>query len=162
MRIGLGTDIHKLVEGNKLILGGVNIPYELGVEAHSDGDVIFHALSDAILGALALGDIGIYFPDNSDKTKNMDSAKILDFCHNQLIDNSYEISNIDICITLEKPKLKNYVYQMRCNIAKILEISVNQVSIKCGTNEGLDSLGENKAIKVDAIVLIEKGKQYEN
>lgn len=158
MRIGLGTDIHKLVSGKPLILGGVNIPYELGIEAHSDGDVIYHALSDAILGALALGDIGLYFPDNLISTKDINSAEILKFAFDKICDYSYKICNIDICVTLEKPKLRDYVDLMRCNIAKILHCEINQISIKCGTNEGLDSIGENKAIKVDAIVLLEKGK----
>lgn len=156
MRIGFGSDIHRLVEGRKLILGGVIVPSNVGELAHSDGDVLYHALSDAILGALALGDIGQYFPDNSDDTANMDSSLILKFVYDRMDSMGYEIGNVDINITLEQPKLKDFKYKMRENIAKILKTELNNVSIKAGTNEGLDDVGHSLAVKVDAVVLIKE------
>ena len=154
MRIGFGSDIHRLVEGRKLIIAGVNIPSEFGELAHSDGDVLYHALSDAILGALALGDIGIYFPDTISDTEGMDSSEIVKFVYDKMEEHHYEIGNIDINITLEKPKLKDYRNAMRENIANLLHTSIDNVSIKAGTNEGLDDVGHGLAIRVDAIVLL--------
>ena len=154
MRIGFGKDIHRLVEGRQLIIAGVVIPSDKGELAHSDGDVLFHALSDAILGALALGDIGIFFPDSSDDTRDMDSSEIVKFVYNKMDEMGYEIGNVDIMISLEKPKLKDYRQHMITNIAKLLHTSVENVSIKAGTNEGLDDVGHGLAIKVDAIVLL--------
>ena len=155
-RIGYGEDIHELVENRKLIIGGVNIPYHLGAKAHSDGDVLFHAISDSILGALALGDIGIHFPDTSNDTLNMDSGLILKKVYEMVLDKGYVINNIDTMIILEKPKLANYILSMRENIAKILEIELSQVSIKAGTNEKMGPLGENKAIKAISTVLLKR------
>lgn len=154
MRIGFGSDIHRLIEGRKLILGGVVIPAPFGELAHSDGDVLYHALSDAILGALAEGDIGQHFPDNSDKTLDMDSSEIVKFVYNKMLERGYQIGNVDIFITLEKPKLKDYKEKMRQNVATLLNTSIDNVSIKAGTNEGLDDIGHSLAIKVDAIVLL--------
>ena len=154
MRIGFGTDIHRLVVGRKLIIAGVEIPSSVGELAHSDGDVLYHALSDAILGALALGDIGIYFPDTLDETSNMDSSIIVKFVYDKMEERNYEISNVDINITLEQPKLKNYRQKMRENIAKLLNTSIDNISIKAGTNEGLDDVGHGLAIRVDAVVLL--------
>ena len=154
MRIGIGSDIHRLVVGRKLIIAGVEIPSEVGELAHSDGDVLYHALSDAILGALALGDIGIYFPDTLEETENMDSSNIVRFVYDQMAERNYEIGNVDINITLEKPKLKNYRQQMRENVAKLLNTSIDNISIKAGTNEGLDDVGHGLAIRVDAVVLL--------
>ena len=154
MRIGIGTDIHRLVVGRKLIIAGVEIPSDVGELAHSDGDVLYHALSDAILGALALGDIGIYFPDTLSETEGMDSSNIVKFVYDKMEERNYEIGNVDITITLEKPKLKDYRQQMRENVAKLLNTSIDNVSIKAGTNEGLDDVGHGLAIRVDAIVLL--------
>ena len=154
MRIGIGTDIHRLVVGRKLIIAGVEIPSPVGELAHSDGDVLYHALSDAILGALALGDIGIYFPDTLDETSNMDSSNIVRFVYDKMNERNYEIGNVDINITLEQPKLKNYRQQMRENVAKLFNTSIDNISIKAGTNEGLDDVGHGLAIRVDAIVLL--------
>ena len=154
MRIGIGTDIHRLVVGRKLIIAGVEIPSPVGELAHSDGDVLYHALSDAILGALALGDIGIYFPDTLDETSNMDSSDIVRFVYDKMNERNFEIGNVDINITLEQPKLKNYRQQMRENVAKLLNTSIDNISIKAGTNEGLDDVGHGLAIRVDAIVLL--------
>ena len=155
MRIGIGSDIHRLVAGRQLIIAGVVIPSPVGELAHSDGDVLYHALSDAILGALALGDIGLYFPDSIEDTRNMDSSDIVRFVYNKMIERNYQIGNIDIMITLESPKLKDYREQMRKNVARLLHTSVDNVSIKAGTNEGLGDIGHGLAIKVDAIVLLE-------
>ena len=154
MRIGIGTDIHRLVVGRKLIIAGVEIPCEVGELAHSDGDVLFHALSDAILGALALGDIGIYFPDTLSETEGMDSSDIVKFVYDKMEERNYEIGNVDITITLEKPKLKDYRQRMRENVARLLNTSIDNISIKAGTNEGLDDVGHGLAIRVDAIVLL--------
>ena len=154
MRIGIGTDVHRLVVGRKLIIAGVEIPSPVGELAHSDGDVLYHALSDAILGALALGDIGIYFPDTLSETENMDSSDIVRFVYDKMEERNYEIGNVDITITLEQPKLKNYRQQMRENVAKLLNTSIDNISIKAGTNEGLDDVGHGLAIRVDAVVLL--------
>ena len=156
MRIGFASDIHKLVPDRKLILGGVVIPFELGELAHSDGDVVYHALGESILGALALGDLGTHFPDNDDKYKDMDSSIIIQYVADLLNQHHYQIENIDISITLEKPKLKSYISQMRLNIASLLHISIEKVSVKAGTNEGLDAIGQGLAVKAESIVLLKE------
>ena len=154
MRIGFASDIHELVENRKLILAGVVIPFEKGEKAHSDGDVVYHALGEAILGALALGDLGSHFPDNDDKYKNMDSSIIIKEIKKMMDERNYKIGNVDISITLEKPKLKDYISQMRNNVSNLLETSIDNVSIKAGTNEKLDALGRGEAVKAEAIVLL--------
>ena len=156
MRIGYGEDIHRLVSGRKLVLGGVHVPFELGEDAHSDGDVVYHALSDALLGSLALGDIGQHYPDTSKDTENMDSSLIVKGCYEMVKKQGYHVSNIDITVILEKPKIRGYIQEMRENIAKLLGISLDKVSIKAGTNEGLDAIGRSEAIKAIALVLIEE------
>ena len=153
MRIGIGYDIHKLVEGRNLILGGVKIPYELGLLGHSDADVLIHAIIDAILGALALRDIGYHFPDTDPKYKNADSIKLLK--ETKKLINGYKIVNIDSNIICQKPKLKDYIEDMRKNISKALDIELNQISIKAKTNENLDSVGSNLAITSQAVVLLQ-------
>ncbi|HHT66644.1 MAG TPA: 2-C-methyl-D-erythritol 2,4-cyclodiphosphate synthase [Erysipelotrichaceae bacterium] len=155
MRIGFASDIHRLVEGRKLVLAGVEIPSSLGELAHTDGDVVYHALSEAILGALALGDLGKFFP-GTPKFKDMDSSKIVDKIVQMMLDKNYQINNIDISITLEKPKLASYIPLMRENIAKLLKTSVNNVSVKAGTNEGIDEIGKGLAVKAEAIVLLKE------
>lgn len=154
MRVGFASDIHKLVPNRKLILAGVVIPFELGELAHSDGDVVYHAVSESILGALALGDLGEHFPDNDDKYKNMDSSLIVKEVVSLMKEKGYEISNIDISITLQKPKLASYKEMMRKNIANVLNTSMEKVSVKVGTNEGLDALGQGLAVKAESIVLL--------
>lgn len=154
MRIGFGSDIHKLVAERPLVLGGITIDYQLGEQAHSDGDVVFHALMDAILGALALGDIGLYFPDNDEKYRNINSSLLLKEVVKMMKEQNYQINNVDISITLEKPKLRPYIDAMRSNIAKLLETDIKNVSVKAGTNEGLDALGQGLAVKAEAIVLL--------
>lgn len=156
MRIGFGNDIHRLVYDRKLVLAGVNVPYFLGEQAHSDGDVVYHALSDAILGALALGDIGKYFPDNNPKYKNMDSKNIVEFVYKTMSDRKYSIGNIDITITLEEPKLRPFVDLMRDNISKLLNTRIENISIKACTNESLDSIGQRLAVKAECVVLLKE------
>ena len=155
-RVGMSKDIHRLVEGRKLIICGVEIPFEKGELAHSDGDVAYHAIGESILGALALGDLGIYFPDNIDDTKDMNSALIVSHIVSLMEKQWYSVSNIDISISLERPKLKDYIEQMRMNVAKLLKIDLSQVSIKAGTNEGCGEVGRGEAIEATSIVLLKK------
>ena len=156
MRIGFASDIHRLVKGRPLILAGVVVPFELGEEAHSDGDVLLHAISEAILGALNLGDLGTHFPDNSNETLNMPSTLILKRVNELMSEKGYEIVNIDSSIVLEKPKIKDYIPLMKNSVAHVLNIDVDKVSIKAGTNEGVDEIGQLKAIKAVAIVLLKR------
>ena len=155
-RIGHGEDIHALVEGRKLILGGVNIPFEKGLLGHSDADVVYHALSDALLGAIAGGDIGQLFPTNDPLYDNLDSSIIVKECYRLVKEKGYKINNVDISIAAEKPHLMKYLDEMRNNIARLLETSIENVSLKAMTNEGFDAVGEGKAIRATAIALIEK------
>lgn len=158
MRIGFASDIHRLVEGRRLILSGVAVPFELGEEAHSDGDVVYHAVAESILGALALGDLGKHFPDTDDKYKDIDSSLIVKEVAKMMKNEGFIINNIDVSITLEKPKLKDYIGQMRANLATLLDTEIENISIKAGTNEHLDSLGRNEAVKAESIVLLKEGK----
>ena len=153
-RVGFSKDIHKLVENRKLIIAGVVIPFEKGELAHSDGDVLYHALAESILGALALGDLGKHFPDNSEKTLNMDSAIIVSEVVKMMFEKGYEVNNVDLFISLEKPKLKDYIPQMRENVANLLRIDTDRVSIKAGTNEGCGEVGKGEAIEASSIVLL--------
>lgn len=156
MRIGFASDIHRLVKDRRLILSGVVIPFELGEEAHSDGDVVYHAVSEAIIGALALGDLGKHFPDSDPVYKDIDSSIIVKRVVEMMKERRCKINNIDVSITLEKPKLKDYIMAMRENLASLLEMSIDNISIKAGTNEKLDSLGRNEAVKAEAIVLLKE------
>ena len=156
MRIGFASDIHRLVEGRQLILAGVNVPAPFGELAHSDGDVVYHALMDAILGALALGDIGKHFPDNDNKYKDIDSSILVKQVVGMMKDNGYAINNVDVSITLEKPKIKDYIMQMRENLSKLLNTDIKNVSVKAGTNEGLDALGRGEAVKAEVIVMLKE------
>jgi len=156
MRIGFASDIHRLVEGRKLILAGVHIPAPFGELAHSDGDVVYHAVAESILGALALGDLGKHFPDSDMKYKDMDSSIILSEVVKMMKEKNFKVGNIDISITLETPKLKDYIFDMRKNLAHYLGTDINNVSIKAGTNEKLDALGRGEAVKAEAIVLLEE------
>ena len=157
MRVGFSSDIHRLVAGRRLMLSGVHVPYELGELAHSDGDVVFHAASEAILGALALGDLGKHFP-GTPEFKDIDSSIIVRRVVGMMLDEGYEINNIDISITLEKPKLKNYIEAMRVNVSKLLETDLANVSIKAGTNEKVGPLGRNEAVKAESIVLLKEAE----
>lgn len=152
MRIGIGNDIHRLIEGRPLILGGVEIPYSKGEDAHSDGDVLVHAIIDAILGACAKGDIGALFPPSDERYKDADSLKLL----KQAVEyTGAKIINIDSSITLEEPKLRPYITTMRERIAEVLSIDIDRVSIKAKTNEGLDEIGKGNAVNAIAVVLVE-------
>ena len=155
MRVGFSSDIHRLVSGRRLMLSGVHVPFELGELAHSDGDVVYHAASEAILGALSLGDLGKHFP-GTPEFKDIDSSIIVKRVVEMMIEKGYEINNIDISITLEKPKLAPFIMEMRQNLALLLNTSLDNVSIKAGTNEGIDEIGKGLAVKADAIVMLKK------
>lgn len=158
MRIGIGFDVHKLVEGRKLVLGGVIIPFEKGLLGHSDADVLVHAINDALLGACALGDIGRHFPDTDPDYKDISSIVLLKKVKNLLSDKGYKIINIDSVICAERPKLAPYIDKMRKNIAKALDISVEQISVKATTTEELGFEGKGEGISAYAVCLIEKIK----
>jgi len=155
-RIGFSKDIHRLVENRKLIICGVVVPSDKGELAHSDGDVAYHAVAESILGALALGDLGKHFPDNKEETRDMDSAIIVKKVKNMADMQGYRVNNIDVFISLEKPKLKDYIEKMRSNLAILLDVDISQVSIKAGTNEGCGEVGQGLAIEASSIVLLEK------
>ena len=154
MRVGIGYDIHRTVKNRKLILGGVEIPFEFGLEGHSDADVLIHAIIDALLGAAALGDIGTHFPDTDPKYENISSIELLKNTHKILVDNMFQIVDIDSTIIAERPKLLPYIQNMRENIASALDINIEQISVKAKTNEGLDSVGRGEAIAAIAIVML--------
>ena len=156
IRVGYGYDVHRLVEGCKLILGGVDIPFEKGLLGHSDADVLLHAVTDALFGAAALGDIGSHFPDTDPQYKGADSLKLLEACGQELAEHGWRIGNIDATIVAQRPKLLPFVPQMRENIARVLHISVDQVSLKGKTEEGLGFTGTGEGMAVHAVCLIEK------
>ena len=155
-RVGFSKDIHRLVENRKLLLGGIHIPFEKGELAHSDGDVLLHAVAESILGALALGDLGTHFPDTSVETKDMDSQIIVKRVVSMMKEKGYRVNNIDIFVSLEKPKLKNYISSIRENVASLLETDINNVSIKAGTNEGCGEIGRGEAVEVTSFVSLTK------
>lgn len=154
MRVGMGYDVHRLVENRKLIIGGVEIPYEKGLLGHSDADVLLHAISDALLGAAALGDIGKHFPDTDEKWKGADSLKLLEQVGNMLEEKLYFIENIDATIIAQAPKMRPYIDRMRENIAKALKLHVDQVNVKATTEEGMGFTGEGLGISAQAICLV--------
>jgi 2-C-methyl-D-erythritol 2,4-cyclodiphosphate synthase len=156
MRIGIGFDVHKLVEGRKLILGGVIIPFEKGLLGHSDADALVHAINDALLGACALGDIGRHFPDTNPDYKNISSLVLLKKVKNLLSVEGYKVINIDSVICAQKPKLAPYIDKMRRNIADTLDIAVDQISIKATTTEELGFEGRGEGISAQAVCLVEK------
>lgn len=155
-RIGNGYDVHKLVEGRKLILAGIEIPHHLGLLGHSDADVLVHAIMDALLGALALGDIGKHFPDTDEKYKGISSMELLKEVSKLIKNRGYEVVNIDSIVAAERPKLKPHIEQMRKNVAEVLEISVDKISIKATTEEKLGFTGREEGIKSYAVVLLKK------
>lgn len=154
MRVGMGYDVHKLVEGRELIIGGVKIPHTLGLLGHSDADVLLHAIMDALLGAAALGDIGKHFPDTDPAYKGISSMKLLEHVRKLLEEKGYVIDNIDATIIAQKPKLRPYIEQMEQNIAQTLQISTDQVNIKATTEEGLGFTGTEQGISAQAICLL--------
>lgn len=151
MRVGMGYDVHRLVEGRKLILGGVEIPHTLGLLGHSDADVLLHAIMDALLGAAALGDIGKHFPDTDEKYKGISSLRLLEHVGRLLEENGYVIENIDSTIIAQKPKLRPYIEEMERNIAATLRIDVSQVNVKATTEEKLGFTGSEEGISSQAI-----------
>lgn len=155
MRIGHGYDVHRLVAGRKLILGGVTIPYEKGLDGHSDADVLVHAVMDALLGAAALGDIGKLFPDNDDKYLGADSIEMLKCVMQKLNENGFKVGNIDCTVIAQRPKLSPYIEIMRENLAAAMEIDVSCVSIKATTEEKLGFTGEGLGIAAHAVTLID-------
>lgn len=155
MRIGHGYDVHKLVAGRKCIIGGVDIPSDLGLLGHSDADVLLHAISDSILGAAAMGDIGHLFPDTDDKWKGADSLKLLEEVVRQLNAKGYNIVNIDSTILAQVPKMAPYIYSMRENIAKACNVDVDFVSVKATTEEGLGFTGSKEGIAAHAVCLVD-------
>ncbi|KXZ38951.1 2-C-methyl-D-erythritol 2,4-cyclodiphosphate synthase [Alkalithermobacter thermoalcaliphilus JW-YL-7 = DSM 7308] len=156
MRVGIGYDVHKLVEGRDLYIGGVKIPYEKGLLGHSDADVLLHAIKDALLGAAALGDIGRHFPDTDDKYKGVSSLFLLKQVNDKLKNKGYKCNNVDCIIVAQKPKMAPYIHQMRENIAKALEIDIDDVNVKATTTEKLGFEGREEGISAHAIVSIDK------
>ncbi|MEP1151548.1 MAG: 2-C-methyl-D-erythritol 2,4-cyclodiphosphate synthase [Balneola sp.] len=156
MRIGYGYDVHKLVENRKLILGGIEIPFELGLAGHSDADVLLHAITDALLGAVALGDIGKHFPDTDPQYKNVDSRVLLRDAYKMVRDSGYELGNLDATVVAQEPKLAPYILKIRELISADLEVDLEDVSIKATTSEWLGFEGRKEGISSSAVVLLSK------
>ena len=155
-RIGQGLDVHQLSTGIPLIIGGVSIPFKRGSKGHSDGDVLYHAIVDAILGALALGDIGQYFPSTDESYRNVDSCEFLIYTQSLIREKDYEVSNIDATIILQEPQLSIYIAEMKKNISKILVISTEVISIKATTTDYLGFIGSGEGIAATAVALLTK------
>lgn len=155
MRIGHGYDVHRLVEGRKLILGGVEIPYTLGLDGHSDADVLLHAVCDALLGAAALRDIGVLFPDNDPKFKGINSMLLLQEVVRRIHEKGYRVGNIDVTMLAQRPKLKDYIPQMKENLAKALCVDADRVNVKATTEEGLGFTGIGDGVSAHAVALVE-------
>ena len=154
MRVGMGYDVHRLTEGRDLIIGGVKIPYEKGLLGHSDADVLLHAIMDALLGAAALGDIGKHFPDTDEEYKDADSIELLKRVGALIEEEKYLIDNIDATIIAQKPKMRPYIEEMRCNIADALGIEVSQINVKATTEEGLGFTGNGEGISAQAVCML--------
>ena len=153
-RIGFGTDIHRVVAGRPLVIGGVTIESDLGAEGHSDADVLMHAAADAVLGALALGDLGTHFPNDEERWRNAESSQFLRYAISLIKEQGYEVANFDSVIDLERPKLRAHIDAMRENLADALGVDLSQVSVKAKTGETVDAVGERRAIRAQAIVLV--------
>jgi 2-C-methyl-D-erythritol 4-phosphate cytidylyltransferase/2-C-methyl-D-erythritol 2,4-cyclodiphosphate synthase len=153
-RAGLGCDVHRLVSGRPLILGGVTIPSERGALGHSDADVVCHAVTDAILGAAALGDIGSHFPDSDPRWKDARSLDMLQQTVSMVVESGFEVGNVDVTVMLESPKLRGHIDQIRGSLATVLGIEADRISVKAKTNEGLDAIGRGEAIAAQAVVLL--------
>ena len=154
MRIGMGYDVHRLGAGRKMIIGGVEIPYELGLIGHSDADVLLHAIMDALLGAAALGDIGKHFPDTDERYKDISSVKLLGIVADLIADNGFIIENIDATIIAQKPKMRPYIDEMRFRISETLGIEVTQVNVKATTEEGLGFTGNGEGVSSQAVCML--------
>ncbi len=155
-RVGIGYDVHRLEKGYSLIIGGVRIPFEKGLKGHSDADVLVHAICDAILGALALGDIGEHFPDSDERYRGISSLVLLSEVNEKIKASGYRVENVDSIVVAQKPKLSPYKFQMRKNIAEVLEIPVDRVSVKATTTEKLGFEGRGEGISAHAVVLLKK------
>ncbi len=155
-RVGLGYDVHKLTENRKLIIGGVDIPYEKGLLGHSDADVLIHAIMDALLGACKLGDIGQHFPDTDPKYKGISSIELLKNVASLLADNGYEVVNADSIIVAQKPKMMPHIPQMEKNIAAALGVDIDRINVKATTEEGLGFTGRGEGIAAKAVCMVEK------
>ncbi len=155
-RIGIGYDLHRMVEKESLILGGVTIDYDFGLEGHSDADVLIHALVDALLGAAAMGDIGQHFPSTDERFRGIDSLELLKRVNVMLAGERCQLANADMVVIAEKPKLAPYIDQMRSNIARVLEVPLNRISVKATTTEGLGVCGREEGIAAQAVVMLEK------
>ena len=158
-RIGFGTDIHRLVEGRPLIIGGVPVDSGQGAEGHSDADVLTHAITDALLGALGLGDIGTHFPDSDERWRNAESFVFLRFSMGLIKERGYLVTNVDSTVHLERPRLQPYIERMKEGIAEALEVETTSISIKAKTSENVDAVGEGRAIRADAVVLLERSER---
>jgi len=156
MRIGIGIDVHPFAEGRKLVIGGVHIPGHNGLDGHSDADVLLHAVSDALLGAAALGDIGLHFPNTSMEFKDIDSMILLRHVGKLLEKHGYQIVNIDTMLLLEEPKIAPYITDMRKNIARCLQVELGAISVKATTNEKLGYIGRTEGAAAHAVCLIQK------
>ena len=156
MKVGFASDIHRLVCGRKLMLAGVDVPHWQGELAHSDGDVVYHALAESILGALALGDLGTHFPDNDPQYKDINSAILVQKVVEMMENKGFEVNNADISITIQEPKLKPYISLMRENIASLLKVDLDCVSVKAGTNENMDAMGMRLAVRADSFILLKE------
>ncbi len=157
-RIGFGYDVHRFAEGRKFILGGVEIPSEKGLLGHSDADALLHAITDALLGALALGDIGKYFPDTDEENKNRPSNEFLKFAYELVKEHGYVLSNLDATVVTERPKLLTYIEKIRNRIAEIIGVSKEQISVKATTSERMGFVGEVKGLKVFAVALLKNSQ----
>ncbi|NTV05159.1 MAG: 2-C-methyl-D-erythritol 2,4-cyclodiphosphate synthase [Chlorobiaceae bacterium] len=154
MRIGIGIDVHPFAEGRKLVIGGVHIPGHKGLDGHSDADVLLHAVSDALLGAAALGDIGLHFPNTSQEFKDIDSMILLKHVKKLLEKHGYQTVNVDAMLLLEEPKIASYITEMRKNIARCLDIEISLVSVKATTNEKLGYIGREEGAAAHAVCII--------
>ncbi|MEO8399770.1 MAG: 2-C-methyl-D-erythritol 2,4-cyclodiphosphate synthase [Ignavibacteriaceae bacterium] len=157
-RTGIGFDVHAFSVGRKLIIGGVEIPFEKGLLGHSDADVLLHAISDALLGALALGDIGKHFPDTDEKFKDADSLILLENVYSLIKEKGYKLGNIDSVVAMQKPKLSPYIEKIRQNICEVLDVSIDQISVKATTTEKLGFVGREEGVSSFASVLLIKNK----
>ncbi|MDA3905482.1 MAG: 2-C-methyl-D-erythritol 2,4-cyclodiphosphate synthase [Bacteroidales bacterium] len=155
-RIGTGYDVHRMVNDEKFILGGVYIPFAKGTVGHSDADVLLHAICDALLGALALGDIGMHFPDTDIQWKNASSLLLLEKVDKKVKEKGFQIGNIDTTLVLQQPKISEYIYQIRENIAKVLDINIGLISVKATTTEGLGYEGRGEGVSAQAVCLLAK------
>jgi 2-C-methyl-D-erythritol 2,4-cyclodiphosphate synthase len=153
-RIGFGTDIHRLVAGRPLVIGGVKIESDLGADGHSDADVLMHAAADAVFGALALGDLGSHFPNDEERWRNAESAEFLMYAMGLARQRGFEVANIDTVVDLESPKLRPHIDEMRANLAAALRIDIDRVSVKAKTGESVDAVGERRAVRAQAMVLL--------